>query len=231
VNAVKVTLALARIRPFFGAGAASAWLVPGIIFVIVIVVALLGLRWIRSEHLEALRAVPLFSLLSERELLSVLGSAHAVAFASGAAVIQQGEKGKGFFVITDGTARVTLDGDELATLSSGSYFGEMAVIDGGPRTATITAQTELSTLEITPAAFLRLVDREPVVARAFYQELSRRLEVAGNPVDEAAGARVDRARLVELSEILRQTQNPDWVQATPSPRRRLRFSNLFARGA
>jgi hypothetical protein len=112
---VKVTLGLARIRPFFGAGAASAWLVPAIIFVIVIVVALLGLRWIRSEHLEALRTVPLFSLLSERELLSVLGSAHAVAFASGAAVIQQGEKGKGFFVITDGTARVTLDGDELAT--------------------------------------------------------------------------------------------------------------------
>ena len=47
----------------------------------------------------------------------------------------------------------------------------------------------------------------------------------------AAGVRVDRARLVELSETLRQTQNPDWVQATPSPRRRLRFSNLFARGA
>jgi hypothetical protein len=42
---------------------------------------------------------------------------------------------------------------------------------------------------------------------------------------------VDRARLVELSETLRQTQNPDWVQATPSRRRRLRFSNLFARGA
>jgi CRP-like cAMP-binding protein len=106
----------------------------------------------------------------------------------------------------------------------------MAVIDGGPRTATITAQTELSTLEITPAAFVRLVDREPMVSRAFYQELCRRLEIAGNPVDEAADVRVDRARLVELSEILRQTQNPDWVQATPSRRRRLRFSNMFARG-
>jgi CRP/FNR family transcriptional regulator, cyclic AMP receptor protein len=226
-----VTVGLAGTRHFMGAGAVSAWLVPAIIFLILIVVALLGLRWIRSEHLEALRAVPLFSLLSERELLSVLGSAHAVAFASGAAVIQQGEKGKGFFVITDGTAKVTLDGDDLATLSSGSYFGEIAVIDEGPRTANIVAQTELSTLEITPAAFLRLVDREPMVARAFYEELSRRLEIAGNPVDEAANARVDRARLVELSQTLRQTQNPDWVQATPSPRRRLRFSNLFARGA
>jgi CRP-like cAMP-binding protein len=226
-----VTLGLGLMGPFLGAGVVSAWLVPAIIFVVVIVVALLGVRWIRSEHLEALRAVPLFSLLSEHELLSVLSSTHAVAFPSGATVIQQGETGKGFFVITDGTAKVTLDGDDVATLSSGSYFGEMAVIDGGPRTANITAQTELSTLEITPAAFLRLVDREPMVARSFYQELCRRLEVAGNPVDEAAGARVDRARLVELSETLRQTQNPDWVQATPSRRRRLRFSNLFARGA
>jgi CRP-like cAMP-binding protein len=100
----------------------------------------------------------------------------------------------------------------------------MAVIDGGPRTANIIAQTELSTLEITPAAFLRLVDREPMVARAFYQELCRRLEIAGNPVDEAPNAQVDRARLVELSQTLRRTQNPDCVQAAPSGRRRLRFS-------
>jgi CRP/FNR family cyclic AMP-dependent transcriptional regulator len=153
-----------------GAGMVNAWVVPAIIFVLLIVAAWLGLRWIRSEHLEALRSAPLFSLLSEHELLSVLSSARAVAFSSGAVVIQQGEKGKGFFVITDGTAGVTLDGEDLVTLASGSYFGEMAVIDGGPRTATITAQTELSTLEITPTAFLRLVDREPMVAQAFYAE-------------------------------------------------------------
>lgn len=164
-------------------------------------------------------------------MLSVLSSAHAVAFSPGATVIQQGEKGKGFFVITDGKAKVTLDGDDLATLSSGSYFGEMAVIDGGPRTATITAQTGLSALEITPTAFLRLVDREPMVAQAFYKELCRRLEMAGSPVDEVAGTRVDRVRLADLSRTLRQTQNADWVQAAPSRRRRLRFSNLFARGA
>jgi CRP/FNR family transcriptional regulator, cyclic AMP receptor protein len=213
-----------------GAGAVSAWVVPAIIFVLVIVVSWLGLRWIRSEHLEALRAVPLFSLLSQRELLAVLRSAHTVAFQPGARVIEHGERARGFFVITDGKADVTLDGAELATLGSGSYFGEMAVIDGGPRTATITAQTQLSTLEISPTAFVRLVDREPIVAQGIYEELCRRLKAVGHEVDGGSG-RVDRTRLVELCKTLRRTQDADWVQATPTRLRWLRLSKLFARGA
>jgi CRP-like cAMP-binding protein len=213
-----------------GAGMLSAWLVPAILFVLVIVVAWLGLRWIRSEHLEALRAVPLFSLLSERELLAVLSSARAVTFPPGAAVIEQGERAKGFFVITDGTASVTLGGAELATLGPGSYFGEMAVIDGGPRTATITALARVSTLEISPTAFLHLLDREPMIAQSIYEELSRRLKAAGHEVDESSRSRVDRARLVELSQTLRGTQDADWVQSMPTRRRWLRLSNLFARG-
>lgn len=214
-----------------GAGAVSAWVVPAIIFVLVIVAAWLGVRWIRSEHLEALRSVPLFSLLSDRELLAVLRSARPVAFPPGATVIREGEQGKGFFVITDGRARVTLDESELATLGSGSYFGEMAVIDGGPRTATITAETQVSTLEITPGAFLHLVDMEPMIARSIQEELIRRRKAAGGPVEEGADARVDRARLVELSRALRDSQNADWAQVAPTRRRWLRFSNLFARGS
>jgi CRP-like cAMP-binding protein len=126
---------------------------------------------------------------------------------------------------------VTLDGAELAALGSGSYFGEMAVIDGGPRTATITARTQVSTLEISPTAFLHLVDREPMIAQGIYEELCRRLKAAGHEVDEGSRSRVDRARLVELSQTLRQTQDADWVQSTPTKRRWLRLSNLFARGA
>jgi CRP-like cAMP-binding protein len=226
-----VTFGIGVTGSLVGAGAVSAWLVPAIIFVVVIVACWLGLRWIRSEHLEVLRAVPLFSLLSERELMAVLGSAHAAAFEPGTKIIELGQRGKGFFVITDGTAKVMLDEAEVATLESGSYFGEMAVIDGGPRTATILAQNHVSTLEISPTAFLRLVDREPMIAQNIYEELSRRLKAAGNEVHEDAGTRVDRARLVELCQTLRRTQDADWVQATPTKRRWLRFSNLFARGS
>ena len=98
---------------FLGAGATGVWLVPAIMFVLLAVAAWLGLRWVRSGHREALRSVPLFSLLPDRELLAVLSSARAVGFPSGATVIHQGEQEKGFFVITDGTAKVTLDGAEL----------------------------------------------------------------------------------------------------------------------
>jgi CRP/FNR family cyclic AMP-dependent transcriptional regulator len=187
------------------------------------------LRWIRSEHMEALRSIPLFSLLSDRELLAVLRSARAVGFPAGGTIIKEGEQGKGFFVITEGTARVTLGGAELATLGSGSYFGEMAVIDGGPRTATLSAQGQVSTLEITPTAFLHLVDREPLIARSIHEELTRRLKAAGGLVEEG-DARIDRAKLVEASWALRASQTADWAEATPTGRRRLRFSNLFARG-
>jgi CRP-like cAMP-binding protein len=211
-------------------GMASAWLAPLFMFLLVVVAAVLGLRWIRSEHLEALRAIPLFSLLSERELLSVLRSARAVAFPQGTTIIQQGEQGKGLFVITDGAATVSTDGAAVATLSSGSYFGEMAILDGSPRSATITAKGQVSTLEIGRTAFLHLLDREPLVARSLYEELERRLKSAGVPVEDPGDTRVDRDRLVELSLHLRQTQQHDWSEAAPSKRRVLKLSSLFARG-
>jgi CRP/FNR family transcriptional regulator, cyclic AMP receptor protein len=224
-----VVLAIGFRGSLLGTSAVNAWVVPAIIFVLFGIAAWLGLRWIRSEHLEALRAVPLFSLLSDRELLAVLRSARPATFPPGATIIRQGEEGTGFFAITDGRAKVTVDERELITLGSGSYFGEMAVIDGGPRTATITAETQVSTLEITPTALLHLVEREPMIARSIHEELVRRLKAAGGLVEEGGDARIDRAKLVEASWALRASQNADWTEV-PSTRRRLRFSTLFARG-
>jgi CRP/FNR family transcriptional regulator, cyclic AMP receptor protein len=225
-----VVLSFGFAGSLLGAGAVSAWLAPAIIFVLVLVIAWLGLRWIRSEHLEALRAIPLFSLLSDRELRAVLRTARPVSFAPGATVIRQGEQGKGVFVITDGRAGVTVDERELATLGSRSYFGEIAVIDGGSRMASIIAKTQVSTLEITSSAFLHLVDREPMIARSIQEELTRRLKETGGLVDEGAGAKVDRARLVELARALRASVKADWAEVPPTKRRWLPFSNLFARG-
>jgi CRP/FNR family transcriptional regulator, cyclic AMP receptor protein len=213
------------------AGTVTAWVVPLILFVLVVVTAWLGLRWIRSEHLEALRATPLFSLLSDRELRLVLRSTRAVTFPPGATVIKQGQRGQGFFVITDGTAKVTQDGTELATLGAGSYFGEISVIDGGPRIASITAQSPVSTLEISPGAFNRLVDREPMIAQSIYLELSQRMKDGGIPVDEGTGDRIDRERLIELCRSLRETQQADWAQVASSRPRRLWLTQLFARGS
>ena len=213
------------------AGTVIDWLVPAIMFLVVIVAALVGLRWIRSEHLEALRAVPLFSLLSERELRSLLGTARAVSFPPRADIVKQGEPGKDLFIMKDGTAKVVVDGDQVATLGAGAYFGEMSLIDGGPRTATITAESAVSTLEIGHGSFTRLLNREPMIANTLYGEMVARLNQAGVAVEDSAGdGRVDKERLNDLCQQLRHVQHPDWSQV-PTKQRRLHLSGLFAHGS
>jgi CRP/FNR family cyclic AMP-dependent transcriptional regulator len=211
-----------------GAGVVISWLVPAAIFVLVLAASWLGLRWIRSEHLETLRSVPLYSGLTRGQLLSVLGSSHAVEYQPGVPIVTEGEKGKGFFVLTRGTAKVSISGKEVSALESGSYFGEIAVIDGGPRTATIAAETAVAALELTPSALFRLLDQEPAVARAMYVELQRHLfEHQEAPPGDGP---VTREMLVELCLQLRRIDRPDFAKLEPSQRRWLGLSGLFARG-
>jgi CRP/FNR family transcriptional regulator, cyclic AMP receptor protein len=210
------------------AGVVASWLVPGVIFLILIVASWLGLRWIRSEHLETLRSIPLFSRLTKGQLSSVLRSSHAVEYEPGVPIVTEGEKGKGFFVLARGTVNVSISGKEVSTLGPGSYFGEIAVIDGGPRTATITAESAVSALELTRPALLRLIDREPGVARAMYDELQRHLS---EPQSSAfTDVPVTREMLVDLCAQLRRIDQPDFAKVQSSERRWLGLSRLFARG-
>jgi CRP/FNR family cyclic AMP-dependent transcriptional regulator len=209
------------------AGSVSAWVVPAVIFLLVLVACWLGVRWIRSEHVETLHDVPMFTSLSKSELMSILRSTHGIEFSPGADIVTQGEQGKGFFVMTKGTAVVAVEGTQVAALGPGSYFGEMAVIDGGPRTATITATAPVFVLELTPTALFRVIEKDGAVAHAMDAELSRRLHEAGETVEPAAT--VDRERLADLSARLRRLQHPDWALAG-SRRRWLGLSRLFARG-
>jgi CRP/FNR family transcriptional regulator, cyclic AMP receptor protein len=210
------------------AGVVASWLVPGVIFLILIVASWLGLRWIRSEHLETLRSIPLFSRLTKGQLSSVLGSSHAVEYQPGVPIVTEGEKGKGFFVLARGTVNVSISGKEVSTLGPGSYFGEIAVIDGGPRTATIAAESAVSALELTRPALLRLIDREPGVARAMYDELQRHLS---EPQSSAStDVPVTREMLVDVCAHLRRIDQPDFAKVQSSERRWLGLSRLFARG-
>jgi CRP/FNR family transcriptional regulator, cyclic AMP receptor protein len=213
------------------ADAVTAWVVPAIIFVVVIAACLLGLRWLRAEHLDELRSVPLFSGLSDHELLWVLRMAQPESFAPGVTVIREGDTGGDFYLLTAGSVKVTVDGTEVATLGAGSYFGEMALIDGGSRTATITAATAVSSLKLAPTAFLRTVDREPMLARGIYAALNERLSATGDQIvgDDSA---VDRAKLIEACRKLRaHSEHPEWAPAASPVKRRLMLTNLFARGS
>lgn len=192
----------------------TSWLVPAILFILVIIAAWAGLRWIRSEHVETLSAVPLFSGLSRQRLMAVLRSAHGVDFRPGEHIVEEGSTSGGFYVITEGEALVTVSGNEVARLPPGSYFGEVAVIDEGPRSATITAATRVNTLEFTSGALKSLLRKDPAIEGSMAAEFRRRLGVSATADDSAS--------LEDLCRRLRQAQQPDWVPQRTAPRRGLR---------
>jgi CRP/FNR family cyclic AMP-dependent transcriptional regulator len=117
-----------------------------------------------KEAAALLRQVPLFSDLDQRELQDIASAMKSRTFSAGQQIAVEGESGVGFFVIEDGRAKVTVSGDEVRTLGPGDYFGEVALITQGPRTATVTADTELKTYGMTFWEFRPLVEDTPSLA-------------------------------------------------------------------
>jgi CRP-like cAMP-binding protein len=117
-----------------------------------------------SETANLLRKVPLFSDLNDRELEGIANSMKQRTFSSGQEIAVEGESGVGFFVIEDGEAKVTVHGDEVRRLGPGDYFGELALISQGARTATVTADTDLKTYGMTFWDFRPLVEDTPGIA-------------------------------------------------------------------
>ncbi len=213
-----------------GTAAFNSWIGPALIALVVIAVIWVGWRWMREEHLGTLAAVPLFAGLSKRDLLSVLGSAKVVEFPSGSTLVTEGQQGTGFYVITKGRTRVTVDGSEVAKLDEGSYFGEIAVLDGGPRAASVTAETLVTTLELTRTALLHTLDKEPKAARSVYEGLRRAFEQAGGTAPEIEDAQITSAQITDIAKRLREIEHPGWGSPTSTRRRRLEFSKWFAHG-
>jgi CRP/FNR family cyclic AMP-dependent transcriptional regulator len=107
---------------------------------------------------DLLRRVPLFTGMTDAAIESVGGLAHEVEFGEGDELVRQGDEGDTFLVIIDGRARVIQDGDTLRDLGPGDYLGEIALIDGGPRTATVTAIEPIRALIVERSDFRRLID-------------------------------------------------------------------------
>ena len=127
---------------------------------------------------DALRQVPLFAELSEEDLDGLANQMKERTFKEGATVTAEGGGGAGFFVIVEGNANVAVAGEPRGTLGAGDYFGEMALIDEGMRSATITAATDLRCYGMTAWEFRPFVEEHPQVAWALLQTLTRRLREA-----------------------------------------------------
>jgi CRP-like cAMP-binding protein len=125
--------------------------------------------------METLRRVPLFEELDAAELESIAASMHEANVPAGATVTAEGGPGEGFFVILSGDAEVTIEGTSHASLSAGDYFGEIALLRGSSRTATVTARTDLRCYALTPWDFRALVEGAPSIAWKVMQSMAARM--------------------------------------------------------
>jgi CRP/FNR family cyclic AMP-dependent transcriptional regulator len=124
---------------------------------------------------DPLVTVPLFSRLSRRELKRVGQVAKEVSFASGDVVAEEGEEGLTFYVILAGEAQVRRKGRRVAKLMPGDFFGEISLLDGGPRTASVVADTPLRCLSILRWDFRGLLEKDPSLVPKILRELALRL--------------------------------------------------------
>jgi ATP-binding cassette subfamily B protein len=122
-----------------------------------------------------LETVPLFSDLEHKELEQIAGSMKQRTFSAGETVAAEGQQGVGFFVIESGIATVSVGGEERRTLKPGDYFGEVALIAGSDRTATVTADSELSCWGLTSWAFRPLVEQNASIAWKLLEAMSKML--------------------------------------------------------
>ena len=124
---------------------------------------------------ELLKRVPLFQGLDDKSLDTLARNFTDRTFAAGKEITSEGAGGVGFFVIGEGVAVVSVRGDERAILGEGDYFGEVALIDEGPRSATITARSDVKCYGLTPWQFRPLVEENASIAWPLLVSMAKRL--------------------------------------------------------
>lgn len=128
-----------------------------------------------DEVVEALRQVPFFKGMSDKALARVAEIAKEVSHPAGKTVVEEDHSAVGFHMIRSGHADATQGGAVVSTMGPGDYFGEMSLIDGKPRSASVVATTDLRTLAIPAWNFNRLLDENPDMMRALLVALSERI--------------------------------------------------------
>ena len=128
-----------------------------------------------AEYLDHLARVPLFAGLSRDDLEKVARATNEIVSDAGRSLVTEGETGHEAFIIVEGTASVTVGGEEVATIGPGAVFGEMALIERAPRNATVTAVTPLRVLVLGQREFTGLLDESPNFTRRIMASLAHRV--------------------------------------------------------
>jgi CRP/FNR family transcriptional regulator, cyclic AMP receptor protein len=130
----------------------------------------------RNARIELLKQVPLFSRCTKAQLAAIAQQSDELSVPEGRALTRQGQRGREFVVLIDGEAEVRKNGRKVATLGPGDFVGEMALITGAPRMATVTTTAPARLLVLTDRAFRNVLQRMPNVQGSLLQAVSERLQ-------------------------------------------------------
>jgi CRP-like cAMP-binding protein len=128
-----------------------------------------------NAKVDLLKSVPLFAGCTKSELKQLASSTDEVDLREGYVLMREGRPGREFFVMIDGNVRVTANDKKIADLSGGDWFGEIALLTKVPRTATITATSDVRALVLTDRSFRRVVETMPSIALKVLASVGDRL--------------------------------------------------------
>src|SRR5919201_1325090 len=129
----------------------------------------------QDAKVEMIRDVPLFSRLSTRRLREIAALADEIDLPAGKVLAKEGDRGREFFALVDGNVEVEQGGRLIRRMKAGDFFGEIALVTKMPRTATVTATTDVRVLVITERDFAGLIKQAPEVGRGVAEALVERL--------------------------------------------------------
>lgn len=129
----------------------------------------------KRAYLDHLAKVPLFSSMNTRDLQRIARATDEIELGAGTTVIDQGQTGREAFVIVEGTVTVRRNGKKVATLGPGAIVGELALLDRGPRSASVTCDTDCTMLVIEGRAFSGILDEVPALAHKLLASLAGRI--------------------------------------------------------
>jgi CRP-like cAMP-binding protein len=132
----------------------------------------------RDIYLDHLAQVPLFSTCSRKDLQKLGKASDEIAVKGGKVLVEEGKPGHEFFLIEDGTAEVRRKNRKVATLGRGQFFGELSLLDRGPRSATVVADTDMTLVVLGQREFLGVIDEVPAMAHKLLAALAGRLREA-----------------------------------------------------
>jgi CRP/FNR family transcriptional regulator, cyclic AMP receptor protein len=132
----------------------------------------------RNTKTDQLRGVQMFSACTDKELAQIARACDEVALEPDSVIVEEGAAGEEFYLVVTGEATVTRGGQPVGTVTPGGYFGELSLLDPGPRNATVTSETPMTLLKLGRREFGAVLDSWPGVAHKLLEQMAKRLRRA-----------------------------------------------------